>query len=322
MDIDPDILRRYWTGKCTNEEIRMVKIWMEAGQPEEKYPVGSDLDKNALKEDLWTSLAGQTGINHSIDHAGANRIIRSGTGSWLTYGMIAASLIFVILWVYTRPAAVKRNEIVYRYIEVPNGQTKTVILPDGSKIQLNSGSSIRFPNRFDDSVRHVVLKGEAFFIVSKNQKKPFIVETDRTHTRVLGTRFNLRDYKNEVSGSVTVEEGRVSFESQMASSPQIILGADEQGELLEGQLQKKTVRAADFSSWREKILRFDDIPLSRAIPMLERHYDVHIRIKNNRIGQIKIKGTFRDMSLEKIMEELAYLLNIRYRIEEKQVNIY
>jgi transmembrane sensor len=167
-----------------------------------------------------------------------------------------------------------------------------------------------------------VLQGEAFFSVSKNYKKPFIVVTARTQTRVLGTRFNLRDYQSDESGSVTVEEGLVSFSSLKAPSERILLGADEHGELSQGQLKKNNVRATDFSSWRENTLRFDDIPLSQAVPILERRYNIDIQIKNSETGRLRIKATFKEIPVEKIMEELAYLLNIRYRIENKHVNIY
>ncbi len=322
MDIDPDILRRYWIGKCTDEEIRMVKIWMEAGQPDEKYPAGHDVSPEMIREELWSSITRQAGLQTPIGKSGPKGKKRLWTASRVTYGMIAASLAVVVLWIYIRPASFRKNEIVYRHIEVPNGQKRTIILSDGTKVQLNSGSSLSFPVRFKDTVRRVVLGGEAFFSVSKDQKKPFVVETKRTQTRVLGTRFNLRDYKNEEIGSVTVEEGLVAFSSLATPSTRILLGADEHGKLLQGQLKKDNVRATDFSAWRENTLRFDDIPLSQAVLILERHYDIDIKITSTHTGRIRIKATFKEMPLEKIMEELAYLLNIRYRIENKHVNIY
>jgi hypothetical protein len=144
MDINPDILRRYWTGKCTDEEIRMVKIWMEAGQPNEKYSAGNDLSPEAVRDELWSSIARQAGIQTSSGKS-ATKSKRLWAESRLTYGMIAASLVMVVLWVYTRPAGIRKNEIAYREVQVPNGQKRTLILPELRELTQVPGPLRRYP---------------------------------------------------------------------------------------------------------------------------------------------------------------------------------
>ena len=215
----------------------------------------------------------------------------------------------------------KKTEVAYREIAVPYGKQASVTLGDSTMVTLNSGSSLRYPERFDDSTRKVYLKGEAYFNVAKDKTKPFIVETQRSRTRVLGTEFNLRDFASEARASITLKEGSITF-SNKAGKKTIMLKPDYRAELSGTILTKNQVNVDSFLSWKEGVLHFDNISLAEAIAEIERVYDLKITLKSSAIGKLRIKGSFKRMPVEKLMDEICFLLNTKYLIQQNTITIY
>ena len=106
------------------------------------------------------------------------------------------------------------NDYGYSEIIVPKGEKSHLILPDGSKVYLNSDSYLKYPAVFTKSERKVVLIGEAFFEIAKDQSHPFIVETKKFNVKVTGTSFNLLAYDNDLESSVTLHTGKVVIEKK------------------------------------------------------------------------------------------------------------
>ena len=104
-----------------------------------------------------------------------------------------------------KPPKTKPNEIVYNTISTPRGGQYQILLPDGTKVWLNSASSIKYPSRFSNDKRAVELTGEAYFEVAKKviagKRVPFVVATDLQQIEVLGTHFNVRAYRKELNHS-------------------------------------------------------------------------------------------------------------------------
>ena len=118
----------------------------------------------------------------------------------------------------------------------PRGMKTTILLSDGTKVKLNSETSLRYPEYFSDSVRIVYLKGEAFFEVERDESKPFIVISKGIRTKVLGTSFDIRAYPDEVELSVGVVEGKVQ-----------VTGTDKSGVSLDHQLLPNQITMIDFN---------------------------------------------------------------------------
>ena len=320
MDIDPELLRRYWTNGCSEQERRQVEQWLQAGEPDRDHGIGDDLDEAALRQELWSSLAPGAQPGGLLERSVYQKPVRFR--KTLLFGGIAASLTLVLVFGFLfrgDPLQEEAGLPEYAELSVPHGRKMKVVLPDSTVVYLNSGSTFRYPSHFG-STRHVLLEGEAFFQVAKDPARPFVVETAHTSTRVLGTRFNLREYGGEGCGRIVVEEGRVAF-SGKGSADTVFLLARDQAVSGRNRLEKSEVNPADFTDWRENVLRFADIPLSEAVPMIERWYGVRITLADPALGRLRIKGSFRNVPIRKLMDDLSYLMNLNCTIDQQHISI-
>ncbi len=317
MDIDPELLRRYWLDDCTDAEKRRVAAWLEAGEPKREYPIGEDLDAGELERALWASVAPAAPASQRKPSLfGRRGLVLSGIAASLAVVALVGDL---LRW---KPDGGLETPLsAYRTAIAPFGQQLTVTLSDSTVVYLNAGSSLRYPERFDGRTRHVVLEGEGFFQVAKNPDRPFIVETPHSITEVLGTRFNLRDFASEAQQSIVVEAGTVRYAGK-GGADTVILHAQERAVYTQYRLKKSRVDPTVYTDWKDRVLRFPDIPLAEAILLLERWYGIAVHLDDPSLGALHIKGSFREAALTTVLADLAYLLNLRYRIENNQVSLY
>ncbi|WP_169786435.1 FecR family protein [Pseudalgibacter alginicilyticus] len=199
--------------------------------------------------------------------------------------------------------------------EVSYGKKLTFILPDGSRVKLNSGSKIKYPEVFNDSIREVTLSGEAFFEIKEDSLFPFIVKTASLSTRVLGTTFNIKDYEDENEVAVTLATGKISVgvkgEENIILSPSYQLNFNKSTQ----SLKKQKINLDDFLGWKDGILRFDNEKLSTAVIKLEKWFNVKIKLQNKQYENCSFTGVFKDASLERILENITFVkTNLKYKI--------
>jgi len=175
-----------------------------------------------------------------------------------------------------------REKAVPEMIEcyVPNGEQRTVVLPDGSRIQVNAGTLLVYPSRFTASKRKVYLSGEANFLVESNPGQPFIVRTGKLNIEVLGTKFNVESYPGSGFIATTLEEGSVKVYKENAPSESIIMKPNEQVCYLADQDRFITsvVESADYNAWTNGELRFINKSLDNILSTLERKYNVRFLV--------------------------------------------
>ncbi|NDV59690.1 FecR family protein [Bacteroides sp. 519] len=178
---------------------------------------------------------------------------------------------------------------------VPNGERQTVVLPDGSSIQVNAGSLLVYPSRFSKTRRQVYLSGEANFSVEGDPKRPFIVRTDDLHIEVLGTKFNVQAYPGGGFIATTLEHGSVKVYKEGNPNEAILMTPSEQLVYLphENQFNITKVDVADYSAWVNGELRFVNKSLDDILFTMERRYDVRFlvdpRIKGTDLYTMKFK---------------------------------
>ncbi|RZF57476.1 FecR family protein [Sphingobacterium corticibacterium] len=327
MEIDPELLHRYWKKECTPSEIQQVERWLEAGEPNVEYGVGDDLDEDELQQELWSLLKSKKNISSAksdVKKTQRKNISIRRPNPFLTSGIAAALVLLGLLLFIFQNRSNQNPELTiaqYKEITVPQGKKMTITLNDGTKVSLNSGSTLRYPESFSVNRRHVVLDGEAFFNVAHDLTRPFIAETARSNTRVLGTQFNLRDFVNETNSSIVVKEGKVLF-SGTGCADTLILQADERAVFSENGIHKTKGQISGYIDWLENTLYFNDITLDEAALMIERWYDINIELDDPMLARLKIKGSFKQKSLQELMNDLAFLLNLHYRIDKKDVLLY
>lgn len=205
----------------------------------------------------------------------------------------------------------------------PLGRLSTVTLPDGSKVVLNAGTTISYPNVFVTENREVSIKGEAFFEVVHDAQHPFIVNTDEISVRVLGTQFNVKAYEKDDLIEVSLEEGKVEVQSKDKKN-RVFLVPSEQAcyNKYNHSLTMRNINLAYYTSWRNGAYYFRALPLKEIAKQLERIFNVHIFITSTNIENIIFTGEFlRGENLEQILRIITADNRLKYRIEEYTIYI-
>lgn len=203
---------------------------------------------------------------------------------------------------------------------IPHGSSSKVVLSDNSIVWLNAGSSLIYPSVFDHEIREVVLFGEAYFNVSKDNKKPFIVRTTELEIQVLGTQFNVSAYQEENVIQAVLKEGSVAIRKAgtKESKDDIILRPNQLISFDKStQIAKVTNVNTDFYTlWTDGLLCFEKLDLNRVVKKIERYYDIAIQFEDPMTGTIRISGK---LDLKQNKEEVfKYLSLVSYsEIEQK-----
>ncbi|MBA7544515.1 hypothetical protein ES705_36871 [subsurface metagenome] len=237
---------------------------------------------------------------------------------------IAASIILIIT--LSTISIISSNKVFQKtYTEniTPSGQKSHVILPDGTKAYLNSGSILRYDNLFGKKYRTIELSGEAFFEVRQNEKLPFIIETDDIKVEVVGTKFNIMAYADDDYVETTVTEGKVSV-TEIHSQSSLLLSANQKATFHKNSklLVLTNVNPEPYVSWKENILSFDNENFSNVIKKLERWYDVKIKVTGKDSIDDRFTLTIKTESLREVLELISLTTNINYTVNEDQVTIY
>lgn len=170
-------------------------------------------------------------------------------------------------------------------ISTPRGKDYELVLSDGTVVLLNADSKITFPTRFAGENRTVKLVGEAYFKVSKNKHRPFIVETGNLYTKVLGTEFNLKAYPHS-DVNVTLIKGSVVVN---AEGKEVMLKPGENAEYSENKdIEVTTVDTEGYIQWKDGYFYFDNVPLIDVVRDLGRWYNVNIEIRNNSLMSYRL----------------------------------
>lgn len=197
------------------------------------------------------------------------------------------------------------------------GEKSKITLIDGSSVVLNAGSSLSYPNQFDKDKREVFLEGEAYFVVTSNRDKPFIVHSADISTTVLGTRFNVSSFQEDKSITISLEEGKVKVSKDNYDNKfePVYLNPDEKL-VYDKEKSSSIVKLCDIqqeTGWKDNILKFKSVPLSNVIVKLERAYGVKFEFPDKSYDKQKITTNFQDASIWSISEVLKKLTGLQYK---------
>lgn len=228
---------------------------------------------------------------------------------------IAASVIFIFTAGVTGYKYLIHNhieDILYTEVSTTYGETKTISLPDGTQVTLNSCSDISYPDKFANNERRIKLTGEAYFRVAKNEKQPFIINTGNFNVRVLGTVFNVRAYKGDEIQSVNVESGKVQVDmpdamSLLSKNEQILINT------VTNDYARQTDSNQDVAVWRSGFLHFKKVPVTDVINQLKRIYNYRIVFENGESFDNLISGEHDNQSLEEVLESIRQVTGIKWK---------
>ncbi len=205
-----------------------------------------------------------------------------------------------------------------------NGQKSDLHLSDGSRVFLNSGSEIQFFENFAKNNREVKLKGEAYFEVAHDPKKPFIVVTDKLSVRALGTSFNVKAFGETNDVAVSLVEGKVEVSlSENVNEEKSVLTPGE-GLVFNGNdlsIKKLQFDPAMTLAWKSGILKFKDASWNEIENTLTRWYGVEFTIHHAPKRESPFTGEFDNLSLQLVLESLSFTKSFDYQIQGKKVEI-
>ncbi len=200
-------------------------------------------------------------------------------------------------------------------VSTPLASRTSFILPDGSTVWLNAGSSISFPNKFSKESREVKLIGQAYFDVKKD-KIPFKVKAENFSVRVLGTAFDVQAYPQE-NASVTLERGKVQIETNSNGKTDLVPGQQATIDKTDGQIDKRNIDPKAFVSWKDNRLTFEEEPLDKVVLCLERWFNVKISIEDSSIQGLKVNGTIEYENITEVLNLLEITAPIHYTYDKE-----
>nr|WP_315247226.1 FecR domain-containing protein [uncultured Flavobacterium sp.] len=208
----------------------------------------------------------------------------------------------------------------FNTLSTPTGGQYNIVLGDGTKVYLNTVSSIKYPTQFNGNQRLVELEGEAYFEVAKNKDKPFIVKSGNQSIEVLGTHFNVHAYNNEPITKTTLLEGSVAitYKNQKA-----ILKPGQQSNVSDNSngiaIRKVDTEAA--IAWKNGRFKFDNADLKSVMKQLERWYGIKVEYRGD-VSDVRFNGgTFMNKNLSEVLKVLE-LSNIKFKVEGKTIIVY
>ncbi|MBK0369189.1 FecR family protein [Flavobacterium agrisoli] len=299
-----DLANKYAEGTATAEEILAVENYLNSLQQSEKTIPNSFLQKKRNR--IWKKIQKST-----------HKTSTSKQKIWSSLYKAAALLVVMlgITYVY-QTHFLKENFITHATVR---GEKKQIILTDGSIVVLNSNSSVVVPEKFGNQ-RMVRLKGEAYFKVTRNPSKPFIINTKDVKVQVLGTSFNINAY-NHNHTKVSVLTGKVKVSAPNGEN--VVLIKNNQVDFIPANgfvLTKENSK--EGIAWTTNCIVLKKNSLAQTARILENWYDVTIQFQDKTIEELTISGKFKEPKLDNILQSIALLkeLQIEY-ITPKQIII-
>jgi len=352
-----DIIIRVLKSEASDDDKQKLTSWLAQSQENVEIFKQSESVWNAL-EIVKTGKEYDSGkAFRSFKEQVSNRLKTSrriGLYKKIDIFIRIAAVLVILIGIghlFTKPIdkSIQSDPSVFEIIS-PRGSKTQVLLPDGSKVWLNSESKIRYFNNYNQSGREVILEGEGYFEVKKNPDKPFVVTASDIRIKALGTIFNIKAYPEENTIETTLVEGRLEVESGASGKVNKLVTlepnqkvtffnknevVEEQKNIEENQkvenappvkavmdkiISKEKVDPSLITSWKNNILYFDNENFQDLAFKLERRFGVTIHFENENLKQLHFTGKFRDIIIEQVLEALQFASPFDYRFDDN--NIY
>lgn len=327
MTIDENILLKYLDGAQTESEQAEVEEWLAASPENEKV-----LEQLYFTLQVTNRLHVMESVNPELSLIRFKSRIQKQNKkvslyrTWSVMQKVAAVL-FIPVLVLSAYLFVQVGEKQVRMIEVRTnpGVVSKFELPDGTKVWLNAGSTLSYPENFWPERRLVQLTGQGYFEVTKNPDKPFIVEVDPTYSvEVLGTTFNISAYKDDEIIETTLVEGSVKLNIFAGNGKEVsqLLKPNEKAEFFRttNKLNIESVNADYDTAWRNGEMIFRNNSMGQVLRMLSRHYNVQFDVKDKDVLNSIITARFKDEQLPQVMEYLKLASGVKYKIKKPVMN--
>ncbi len=320
-----ELLPSWFEGTLTVEEKEKVDQWKNASA--ENRQILADFHR------MWEGMEQLKRMKKydskkAIQNLNAKIQKKRRFNGWKMFRRMAAILILPLvittLYLSIHKIQLKDQTVAWHTLEIPAGMRSEFILPDSTKVYLNSKTTLSYPIEFSNTIREVKLSGEAYFVVAENKKVPFIVNTGRINIKVTGTEFLATNYANEKLTEILLFKGGIRlFQNDYDTEKKYITDL-EPGEMAfcrndNNKLVIKKVNPEKYASWKNGILMFRDDPMSEVVKRLNRWYNVNIKLEGPELKDWNYTATFEDESLMQVLELLKISAPIDYTIKEREI---
>lgn len=314
--MDDELLMAYFKGEVSDEEAQRITEWIEAKIEHQRY---------------YQQLCRLFEVSYWIEDIPEQTEVafpkKTKALPWKHYviSFMKVAAIFVLgfaLHFFLNWQKTTHHELQHQ-IHVPTGQHVEIMLADGSKVWLNSGSTLTFPSKFNGKKRLVELDGEGFFEVKSDKEHPFIVSTSKYQVKAVGTSFNIYDYQDSPQFEAALLNGKVEVTTNAKKSSVVILTPNQRAALCQGVLKVKPIENANNYLWRKGILYFNE-PLLEVFDKLQEYYDIEFQIRNSSLTRKSpyCTGKFRAKDgLEHIIRVLKETNHFDYQIDYESKKI-
>lgn len=305
--MDNQTLYRYISGRSSEKERRYVTEWIQESD-EHKHEFFKA--HKIYDVTLWNTSQEMKTKKASL----------SFMGYVLRIAAVAAVLLCIAgIWrLATTPKPVVSSMMS---IYAPAGQRTEIVLPDSTKVWLNSGSKLTFANRFEGETRNVTLDGEGYFEVKKDISRPFIVETNRLGIRVLGTEFNVIAYEKENTWETSLIKGSIElFENANRSIARIEPNTTVM--LIDNKIVKKPIENKEYFLWTKGLICFNNKTIKEILRKLSLYYDYNITIRDSKYLDRQYTGKFwAHDGIEHVLKVLQLDSKFKFTIKEETKNV-
>lgn len=329
-----ELIVRFLQQEISEEELHHLESWLEEDVEHKSYFFELKSISDSCKRPSLSKKADEVGWQKMLDRIRKNPSLpTSRTYNIWMVGMKYAAIVILAVGLgwgmhgfYTDADLVDQQSgelIAYNEIHVQKGgKANTVILSDGTKVILNAATTFRYPSRFNEAERLVYLDGEAYFEVTKNMEKPFVVKLRKQDVTVLGTSFNIEAYGGESYSVVTLLNGSVAidaFNESGESAGRMYLKPNQRAvsDNKSGSVSLSSTDASLSNAWIDGVYRFKDEPLSAIVKRLENYYNVEIHLEDEHLERVRYTGTF---SLSQDIGDVLRIINYEDLFMFKRVN--
>lgn len=326
-----NIIAKELSGNASPEEMDLLREWINEEDINKTHYNVLRLnwvqgDENILESKARVFLRLSDKIGGKKEKSQPIELQPALNNPWKGWMKIAASLVLIgslALLIYQNfQSSSDRQlaEIKMVVKETPKGVKRQIVLPDGSNVWLNSGSSLSYQTGFTDSSRHVTLVGEAYFEVSKDSSRPFRVESGEIVTTAIGTAFNVNAFSKSEMSTVSLTEGKVKVE--LTTSKEVVYLTPGYAAILTKGTRQLDAQAYDPGEnvvWKDGILVFKNANEATVLRDLENWYGVKFLLRNKSPEKWDLTTRFENESLEHVLTVIGHKAKFEFEIEDKKV---
>ena len=324
-----NLITRYFAAEANEQEMFLLLDWIKANPENQKifdeyHQTWLNLEKAKIEkfvniDEEWNEIGLKT-----IKKKNQTKIISLNTershNSFIKILKYAAVFVFFAVSAVAMYYYLNKPKVIQLAAKIDVIESK---LPDGTSVTLNTGSTLEYPKEFEKDKRSVKLKGEAYFNVSHDAAKPFIIAADNIMIEVLGTTFYVNTNNTNGKVEVILTNGRVAVYHKDKPNERVILEPGEKIELSKNiEEYSKTINEDEnYLAWKTKKMIFTDEPLTEIVQTLNKVYHSNIQLKNNNIANCKITATFDNQSLDAVLNVIEATVDVKIDKTSEKIEI-